>query len=334
MHDFTNFVLMTLFLKRRTGLLIFLLLCGAAKAGGFNSIARSNASLQRAEKAMKEKNFQEAAKAWEEALREKSDLPAQVKLNLGHAYYASGRWKLAEKNYQNALAALNSPAQKSVACQQIGNLFSRNKDYKSALDWYQKSLLHDPENRSARLNFELAWKLRKQQETEEKKQAEQQKQQNPEKQENPQKQNNNDQIQQPQSSGSDKKDGKDAAKIEQKEGEKGDKNKGGGNRDEQQKKKDGQQQKDSQEQQSDQQGKGGEKSAAQEGEDSKEKNSNADADDANAMRMDKKKLRESGLTEEQARNMLEAMRQSEVKYLQQRRFRGKNSGSGSNGRRW
>jgi tetratricopeptide (TPR) repeat protein len=279
---------------------------------------------------MKEKNFQEAARAWEEALKEKPDLPAQVKLNLGHAYYAAGRWKLAEKNYQNAIAALNSPAQKSVACQQIGNLFSRKQDYKSALEWYQKSLLHDPENRSARLNFELAWKLRKQQEAEEKKQTEQQ---NPEKQKNPQDQNNNDQSQQPQSSGSDKKDGKDAAKNEQKEGEKGDKRKGGGNRDEQQKK-DAQQQKDSEEQQSDQQGKGGEKSPAQEGEDSKDKNSNADADDANAMRMDKKKLRESGLTEEQARNMLEAMRQSEVKYLQQRRFRGKNSGSGGDGRRW
>ena len=64
------------------------------------------------------------------------------------------------------------------------------------------------------------------------------------------------------------------------------------------------------------------------------KTSESDSQDPEAYRMDKKKLRESGLNEEQAKNMLKAMRQSEIKYLQQRQFRGKNNQKVNSGPRW
>jgi hypothetical protein len=81
-------------------------------------------------------------------------------------------------------------------------------------------------------------------------------------------------------------------------------------------------------------GKEKEENPDQQGKDSQKKNQESSADDPDSYRMDKQKLRESGLNEEQAKNMLQAMRQNEVKYLQQRRFKGKGNARGKSGPRW
>ena len=124
-------------MKRLISVFIFTcLLAVQMRADGFNSIARSNASLRKADKAMKDKDFRTAAKSYEEALKEEPELPAQTRLNLGHAYYHLGNKALAQKNYLAALASMNSPALKSNACLQMGNLFSKEKNYKTeALDF-------------------------------------------------------------------------------------------------------------------------------------------------------------------------------------------------------
>ena len=57
-------------------------------------------------------------------------------------------------------------------------------------------------------------------------------------------------------------------------------------------------------------------------------------EDPEAYRMDRKKLQEAGLSEEQAKNMLQAMRQNEVKYLQQKRFKSKSAGNNKSVPRW
>jgi hypothetical protein len=57
-------------------------------------------------------------------------------------------------------------------------------------------------------------------------------------------------------------------------------------------------------------------------------------DDPEAQRMDRKKLQEAGLSETQARNLLQAMRQNEVKYLQQRRYKSQKGGSDKDRPKW
>ena len=301
-----------------------LLLFSGLMADGFNSIARTNASLKKASEAMKKKEYRQAVTAYEEAFRENPDISAQARLNLAHACFQSGLFSKAKKNYQAALASLQDESQKSAACLQLGNIYSKEKDYKSALEWYRKSLLNNPSNQKARLNFELAWKLQKQKEQEQKKG---QPQRNPNQQENKQQEKQPRENQNQQKQKNEEKGGQqnqDQKKEEEKNKPKSDR----GRPDEK-----GKEQEDAREEESNQKGKNAEESKpADDGSNSKKKNQESNQDDPEAFRMDKKKLKESGLNEEQARNMLQAMRQSEVKYLQQKRFKAK-SGSKS-GPRW
>lgn len=292
-------------------------------ADGFNSIARSNSSLKKALEATKKKDFRQAVNAYEEALRENPDPSGQIHLNLAHACFQSGMMSKAKKNYETALPALPNNNQKSAACLQLGNIFSKEKDYKAALEWYRKSLLFNPDSQKARLNYELAWRLQKQKDSEQKKSEperdpKKKKDQNQSKQENEKQQQQDkkqNQEQNQQDSNQQKEQEKSRGKNPQgREDEKGNSE-------------------DTQEQESRQKGKDAKESnPSDKGENAREKVKESNMDDPDAFRMDKKKLKESGLTEEQARNMLQAMRQSEVKYLQQKRFKGKSSSK--EGRRW
>lgn len=266
---------------------------------------------------MKEKKFRQAIKSYEEALKENPELPAQVKLNLGHAYYETGQNRQAQKYYLASMPGLTSPSEKANACLQLGNLFVREKDYKSALDWFQKSLLQQPDNRIARKNFELAWHLNKKKEEEEKKK-------NPERNQDNQQQNN--QNQKKEDPGQNKSgqnqtgNGKDGATKP--------------NQNQQSKKNGEEKSKDSKKQEEKRGGEEKEEEKDLNGQNSKKKTNESNAEDPESYRVDRQKLRESGLNEEQAKNMLQAMRQSEVKYLQQRRFKGKNGSKSKSGPRW
>ncbi len=277
---------------------------------------------------MKEGDFKTAEKSYQSAIKEKSELPSQVFLNLAHAAFELGKKAAAKKNYLSVLAGSGPAQQKSNACLQLGNLSAQEKNYPEALEWYKKSLLLDPENQKARKNYELAWKLKKQKEEEENKQN-QDKQQNQENQNNPENKSSETNSTQKQSNrGKDPKtENKDQENKKEKEQGKGNGDKNNG--------KDAQQQKDALNQKSDEPGKDGEQSNPEnEGDLSKNKTTQSNFNEPDAYRVDKQKLRESGLSEEQARNMLQAMRQSEIKYLQQRKFRGKNNSPGYSGQRW
>lgn len=278
---------------------------------------------------MKEKNFRMAVRAYENALKENPDLPAQTKLNLGHAYYELGKNRQAQKNYIAALTNLQSPSLKSNACLQLGNLFVKEKNYKTALEWYQKSLLNQADNKKARINYELAWNLNKRKEEEEKKKnsagnPEQDKKQN---------QENNNANQTKKDSGKPQpgrdqkgRDGESEKEENQKNSNKG-KEQSSSNQEKEN-------EKDKEEPKGKNEGKQTEENEDDGGKESKKKTKESNSDDPESYRLDRQKLRESGLNEEQAKNMLKAMRQSEVKYLQQRRFQGNNKPTGKTGPRW
>ena len=331
-------------LKRSLQVFILLILLMAeARADGFTSIARSNAFLRKAEKAMKEKDFRLAARSYEDALKEDPDLPAETKLNLGHAYFQLGNKALAQKNYQAALAGLNSEELKSAACLQIGNLFTREKNYKTALEWFQKSLIYQPENRKARLNYELAWKLNRKKEEEKEKQQPEKNQakedsRNQQSKGSPEQENKNEENKSQQENTQAKGQNRDQnqnKKDENRNAEERKQNAKGKDGREENSNKEGQEQKTGEQKDADEPtGKKGEENPDENGRDSKKQTRESNQEDPDSYRMDKQKLRESGLSEEQARNMLQAMRQSEVKYLQQRRFKGKNSSRDKSGPRW
>lgn len=300
---------------------------------GLTSIARSNKLIRDGEEAMKKKNWKSAIKAYENLLKEGNPVSGQVHLNLANAYYQTKSAENAQKNYLSALGLLENIGLKSVAYQQIGNLNFEKQDYKTALEWYKKSLKANPANEGARFNYELAFKLNQKQEEEKQKESPK-KDENQEKKENKKEDKKEDQKSgnnQPEKEKNGKESGKpqdDKIGKDQKKGEKDadgkDKKGKESQKGEEKETKEGD--KDSEKNKSEAEDKNGDK-------DSKTKNKEAKENEEDASRVDKKKLQEIGLTEEQAKTLLQAMRQSEIKYLQQRRF-GSKKGSKSGKNRW
>lgn len=313
----------------RIGLtILFVLASFTINADGINSIAKTNKLISKAESAMKSKDFKTAINSYEKALAESPELPGQIYMNLGNAYLQSNNVKKAQKNYLTAAANIPSAAMKSVAFQQVGNISFGSKNYKEAMDWYKKSLIADPTNNNARFNYELAYKLNKQKEEEEKKK-------NPEQKQAPEKEKQNSQDEKKQKPG-ELKEQQPQPKSEEKQKGKEEQQKGPQSGSKQPENKPGQQQPGEKKSESDsKQEKGQEKKPDENGEDEEaKKDKETNMDDPEAQRMDRKKLQEAGLTEMQARNLLQAMRQNEVKYLQQRRYKSQKGGSDKDKPKW
>jgi len=321
----TLFFLVSLFLFARP-----------VNADGITSIAKTNKLLGSAEAALKKKSFKEAIEAYNSALKENPDLPPQVQLNLAGAYYQTREYSKAQKHYLSVASVVNSPGLKSVAYQQIGNIYFNQKNYTSAIDWYKKSLMINPENQNARFNYELAYKLKKKAEAENEKNQQNQpdkkggskKSEKEKKKDSSKKESGESEKNQPQKPGEEKKD------QGQKDGKKGQDKKE--NQPQKGDKKPGEDKPGDKETDVDKKQENGKEETPdkQSEEESKNKNQESNLEDPESQRMDKKKLKEAGLTEEQAKNLLQAMRQNEVKYLQQRRFKSSKGGSEKNGEKY
>lgn len=308
---------------------LWLLMTCPAQADGITTIAKTNKLLKKAEEAFKAKDFKTVIESYEAALKEKPDLPEEVSLNLGNAYLETKQYSKAGKHLTTAATLSRSPELRSKALQQMGTLYAQQQDYKSALDFYKKSLKNNPANETARHNYELAWHLNK-------KKEEQQKQNRP-----PEPKD-----EQPKDEKKEEKDGQKEKQQnqEQKEEQKGkeqakkDSEQGRSKQDAKDEKKPGKEgdDKNAQAQQTDQKGnEGNQEQEEKEGkEKSKSKGEESNMDDPNSVKIDKNKLRESGLSEEQAKSLLQAMRNSEVKYLQQRRFGGRKSRESDGKPKW
>jgi|GEM_PF-2705328 len=312
--------------------LLWLVLANPSNGDGITSIARSNRFIREGEEAMKKKDWKSAIKAYENLLKEGNPVSGQVHLNLGNAYYQNKNTESAQKNYLSALGLLENTSLKSVAYQQIGNLNFEKKDYKTSLEWYKKSLKANPANDAARFNYELAYKLNQKQE-EEKQKDSPQKDENKDQKDEKKDEKKENQKQDQQQGGKDQK-GKDSEKPQDDKAGKDQKKSGKDNNDKDKKGKESDKGEEKNTKNGDKDSdKNQTETEAKDGENSKTKNKEAQANEEEANRVDKKKLQEIGLTEEQAKTLLQAMRQSEIKYLQQRRF-GNKKGSKSGKNRW
>ncbi|MFZ9046179.1 MAG: hypothetical protein ACO2ZZ_09940 [Cyclobacteriaceae bacterium] len=242
-------------------------------------IARINGLKKEAEIAFLDQNYPAAINYYRTLIDSIGADDEELFLNLAHAYYESGDTTQARTYYSQASTALQ-PSVKSIAYQQLGALAKSGQQLQESLDYLKAAIKSDPQNSDARYDFELVKKLLKEQEQQQQDQQDQDQQnQDEQNQEENEEQQNQEQQNQ-----------------ENQEGE-------------QQEQEQDQQQQNPEEQEQDQEGQ--EQEQQQEGEDQQEQ----DPKDMST----KEKLEQMNISEEKAQMILEAMRNSEIQYLQQQK---------------
>lgn len=281
----------------------------------FDKIARVNALKAEAEQAFKANNFSVAIKKYTELVKDLGVLDEEVKLNLAHALYQSK--DTTSKTYYNELINSPNPYIASVANQQLGNLKMQAKNlesYKESLAYFKNAIKADPKNEMARHNYEIVKKIidklnqEKQKQDQDKKndQKDQDKQDQKD-----QKQDQKDKQKQDQQKEQDKKEQEkkdQQQKEKEKNGEQPKDQKKDGKKDEQ---KNGEQQK--------KEGKDGKKEKGEDGDETEDKERKKEEQKKEATETRSKRLQEVNISPEQAKMILDAMKNNEVQYLQQNR---------------
>jgi tetratricopeptide (TPR) repeat protein len=282
-----------------------ILLVIAAIIPGVNDIATVNKLKKDAEKAYLAGDYAKAAQAYTMLTDSLGVLEDKLFLNLGHSLFQQGDSAQAFSQYQRLINTKEKDL-KSVAYNQMGIISSKPGDRNTALSFFKEALKADPTNEEARYNYQLV--KRQIAEENEKNQDDQQqdKEKNEEKedekkdQQNQQdKDQNNDQKNEEQKKQDQEKKDQESENKEQKDQEqKSEEQK----KEEQQKKDEEQKKKEQQEaEQQDKENKDGEKQPPQ---------------------INPDKLKEMNISEEKAKMILEAMRNSEIQYIQQNKRKG------------
>ena len=117
-------------------------------------ISRRNQVRKQAAEAYREGRYQEALTHYRFLLMSNSSPSLGERINLGHVYFQLGQYASAKRQYeQGGLAA--TPQLVAIAAAQLGLLACLNKDTTTALTQLRNALLNDPDNVTARQNFEL-----------------------------------------------------------------------------------------------------------------------------------------------------------------------------------
>ena len=169
------------------------ILCLTAFAYGSSSAQWIKSDVRRAGKLYKKGNYAAASAEYRRALL-KDSLYAKANFGLANSAYQEGHYDQA-KSYLERLARTEQLPQRQQAdvLHNLGNVAMKQKDYRTAIEAYEESLIRNPQNEATRYNLVLAQRLLKQQE--------QQK-------DNKQQQNKQDQQQQQQDKQKDKQDPK------------------------------------------------------------------------------------------------------------------------------
>jgi len=255
-------------------------------------IAKINSIKKEAEEAYLSGNYELAAVKYSflsDSLNVDDDL---VTLNLGHSYFHLGDTSNAKLNY-GKLGMSSDKKLKSIAYQQLGVMSKDAGKPEQALQQLKAAIKADPANKDAIYNYEVVKKLLEEQ----KKQQQDQDKENQDQSEEKSEEQNKDQQNQDQ---------------RDKEGAQEDKDQQDQNQDQSDEENKKQDQKEgAQEQKEEQQEEGEQKKQQQkEGEQEEQQQEKSQA------QMTQDKLEEMGISEEKARQLLEAMRQSEIRYLQ------------------
>lgn len=283
--------------------IFILVICFGASA---NDISKINQLKKNAEIAFKHQQFDVAVSNYSYLLDTLQVYDEESILNLGHAYYQLNQKDLAQAQYQKLVLSENDEL-KSVAYQQLGAISKDPKTLEKAMSYFKESIKSDPRNMDARYNYEMV-----------KKRLKEQQEQNQENQD----QNNENQENQ------------DEEKKDQDQQENQDQQEGDQNQDQENQNSDEQQQEEQQEQQNqDQEGENQEdqnqEGQENEGEGNEEEQQQPQPQEGEEGEENDKdqqqqpspsdKMQEMNISEEKAKMILEALKNSEIQYIQQNR---------------
>jgi Ca-activated chloride channel family protein len=242
-------------------------------------IARINGLKKQAEEAFLKENYEAAATYYHTLIDSLSAEDDELYLNLAHSYFQQGDSAQARTYYGQASTTDNKTI-KSIAYQQLGVMAKEGQQYEESLNYLKSSIKADPTNQDARYDYELVKKLLEEQQQQQQQQQDQQNKENEEQQE----EQKDDQQQEQENQNGEKEEQENQEQQEQEQNQQD------------------QQDQDGQEQEQQQ----------QEGEEQEEQQ---DPQDMST----KEKLEEMNISEEKARMILEAMKNSEIQYLQQQK---------------
>ncbi len=287
------------------------------RLGKFTRIARINKTMERAEEALKTKRYQAAIREYtklENEFRHQSDY---LSMNFAHAYFLHGQPDKALEHYKKVTKSLDYKLS-SEANRLVGKIAEGKNQLEVAEEAYKRALLKNPKNHTARQNLLDLRKKKPEPPPQESKKDQQNKEQQKEKQASSDYSNKNEQPNSQQ-------------KNQNSEGDKADQQP----QDEQVAK--GKDQKGSDKQKAERDSKGGKKSDS--GNDNDLEGKEKDASDNEKDKKDKpanplafnqaegeypvskEELKKMNISPEKARAMLEAMRNAEVQYLQQKQLK-------------
>ncbi|MDW3209611.1 MAG: hypothetical protein R8N23_07085 [Reichenbachiella sp.] len=283
--------------------ILTLIVCFQASA---NDISKINELKKNAEIAFKHQQYDVAVSNYSYLIDSLQIYDEKSIMNLGHAYYQLNQKDLAQAQYQKLVLSKNEQL-KSVAYQQLGAMSNDPKTLQKAMSYFKESIKSDPTNQDARFNYELVKKKLKDQ------QEQNQNQENED-------QNNENQENQDE----EKKDQDQQENEDQQEGDQNQDQENQNSEDQEQQNQEGQdQQNQDQEEQQSQEGQENEKEGDQqeqqqprEGEDSENKDQKEDQQQAPSP---SDKMQEMNISEEKAKMILEALKNSEIQYIQQNR---------------
>ena len=300
----------------------FLHILGILLAISVNDIAKINTLKQEAKSAYEAGDYETALEKYKELTNDYEVSSDEISLNMAHIHYHQQDTSSAMLAYNELALTAADPRISSVAYNQVGviqnQMDTSGKNDKVALKAFKEALKADPTNAEARYNYEVLKKKMKEKEDQNK-------------------------DQQNQDQDKEEQDKEDEEKEQEKDQQdKGDQEKEQENKDQQEKqeeKEDGEQQEnqdqegegEDQDQKDGEQEEGkedeGEQKDGEEQENEQEKESEADQEaeeDKEKEGMPKSaadKLKEMNISPQQAKMILEAMKDQEVQYLQQLRRR-------------
>ncbi len=176
---------------------------GSARGDSFFSLNnKGNKSYKKGQELSQEGEKNQAAEAWEQALKSYRDAEIErpespeLSYNIGNVMYQQEKYQDALERYYRTM---NSDELKHQAWSHYnrGNAFYRSGKYPEAIQAYQKCLELTPEDQDAKYNLEFVRKKMKEMLDQEAKRQQEQKQQQPQSEQQQQQQDQQQQSQQP-----------------------------------------------------------------------------------------------------------------------------------------
>ncbi len=138
--------------------LLVMLVWWFSDVGPLSWVSAYNRTRREAETAYRAADYGAAARGYAALTRLRPTAESALWLDLGHAYFRLKQYNQARQAYQRVTSSAQA-GWYAVATVQLGVIACAERDSALALGYFQQALLHNPDNETARYNFELIKRL-------------------------------------------------------------------------------------------------------------------------------------------------------------------------------